>query len=241
MPVVYVVSIGEDGISAGAQADVASTLRDEIDVRFADERERGDRRRRGSAAGRRRWRAPPARRRARGTGASVGGDRDLLRRHRPDAARCSRSIPSRPVGPRRLTAGVAVTATSVVPLDAPLNRPTPTTPRVGAGRGRRRGLVEGGRRRSGGLHRRGELGGSGGVPASSDVAASRRSARAASASTAWRRRGRDRRRSPTRPPPSPACSAGSRAASCSMRRRARPMALKGSSAPIWRSSRTLRR
>ena len=39
LSVVYVVSIAEDGISAGAQADVASELRDEVDVRFADQRE----------------------------------------------------------------------------------------------------------------------------------------------------------------------------------------------------------
>lgn len=37
-PVVYVVSVAEGGISAGVQADVVSQLRDEVDVRFADER-----------------------------------------------------------------------------------------------------------------------------------------------------------------------------------------------------------
>jgi hypothetical protein len=38
VPIVYVVSTGERGFSAGVQADVASALRDDIDVRFADER-----------------------------------------------------------------------------------------------------------------------------------------------------------------------------------------------------------
>jgi len=38
-PIVYVVSVAENGIAPGAQADVASELRDEIDVRFADGRD----------------------------------------------------------------------------------------------------------------------------------------------------------------------------------------------------------
>lgn len=38
LPVVYVVAVGENGIGAGLQADVASALLDDIDVRFADER-----------------------------------------------------------------------------------------------------------------------------------------------------------------------------------------------------------
>jgi hypothetical protein len=37
-PIVYVVSVAENGISPGAQADVASALRDDIEVRFADQR-----------------------------------------------------------------------------------------------------------------------------------------------------------------------------------------------------------
>lgn len=37
-PVLYVLSIGEDGISAAVQADVVETLVDDVDVRFADER-----------------------------------------------------------------------------------------------------------------------------------------------------------------------------------------------------------
>ena len=37
-PVVYVLGIGEDGIAAAVQADVAETLVDDVDVRFADER-----------------------------------------------------------------------------------------------------------------------------------------------------------------------------------------------------------
>jgi hypothetical protein len=39
LPVVYVVSVAEDGVSAGVQAAVASALRDQVDVRFADRRE----------------------------------------------------------------------------------------------------------------------------------------------------------------------------------------------------------
>lgn len=39
LPVVYVVSVGEETLSAGIQADVVSNLRDEIEVRFADARE----------------------------------------------------------------------------------------------------------------------------------------------------------------------------------------------------------
>lgn len=38
-PVVFVVGVGENGIAAGVQADVATGLRDEIDVRFADTRD----------------------------------------------------------------------------------------------------------------------------------------------------------------------------------------------------------
>ena len=38
-PVVFVVGVGEDGIEAGVQAEVATELRDDIDVRFADARE----------------------------------------------------------------------------------------------------------------------------------------------------------------------------------------------------------
>ena len=38
-PVVFVVGIGEDGIKAAVQAEVATELRDDIDVRFADARE----------------------------------------------------------------------------------------------------------------------------------------------------------------------------------------------------------
>lgn len=39
LPVVFVVSVAEDPLSAGAQADVVAELRDDIDVRFADARE----------------------------------------------------------------------------------------------------------------------------------------------------------------------------------------------------------
>lgn len=39
LPVVYVVSTAEDGLSPGDQAAVASQLRDDVDVRFADRRE----------------------------------------------------------------------------------------------------------------------------------------------------------------------------------------------------------
>lgn len=39
LPVVFVVSVGEEQLSAGVQADVASALRDEIDVRFSDARD----------------------------------------------------------------------------------------------------------------------------------------------------------------------------------------------------------
>lgn len=39
LPVVYVVSVGEEELSAGIQADVVSALRDDIEVRFADARE----------------------------------------------------------------------------------------------------------------------------------------------------------------------------------------------------------
>ena len=38
-PVVFVVGVGENGIEAGVQAEVATALRDDIDVRFADARE----------------------------------------------------------------------------------------------------------------------------------------------------------------------------------------------------------
>lgn len=38
-PVVFVVGVGEKGIEAGVQAEVATELRDDIDVRFADARE----------------------------------------------------------------------------------------------------------------------------------------------------------------------------------------------------------
>jgi hypothetical protein len=38
-PVVFVVGVGENGIDAGVQAEVATALRDDIDVRFADARE----------------------------------------------------------------------------------------------------------------------------------------------------------------------------------------------------------
>jgi hypothetical protein len=38
LPVVYVVGVGEASIAAGVQAEVAALLRDENDVRFADER-----------------------------------------------------------------------------------------------------------------------------------------------------------------------------------------------------------
>src|SRR3990170_2817687 len=38
-PVVFVVGVGENGIEAGVQAEVATELRDDIDVRFADARE----------------------------------------------------------------------------------------------------------------------------------------------------------------------------------------------------------
>lgn len=38
LPVVYVVGVGEAAIAAGVQAEVAALLRDENDVRFADER-----------------------------------------------------------------------------------------------------------------------------------------------------------------------------------------------------------
>jgi hypothetical protein len=38
-PVVFVVGVGEDGIDAAVQAEVATELRDDIDVRFADARE----------------------------------------------------------------------------------------------------------------------------------------------------------------------------------------------------------
>ena len=38
LPVVYVVSVGEEPLSAGIQADVVAVLRDEIDVRFSDDR-----------------------------------------------------------------------------------------------------------------------------------------------------------------------------------------------------------
>lgn len=39
LPVVYVVGTAEHGVAAGVQADVVAELRDEIDVRFADERD----------------------------------------------------------------------------------------------------------------------------------------------------------------------------------------------------------
>lgn len=39
LPVVYVVSVGEEALSAGIQADVVSALRDDVEVRFADARE----------------------------------------------------------------------------------------------------------------------------------------------------------------------------------------------------------
>jgi hypothetical protein len=38
VPIVYVVRTGERGFAAGVQADVAAALREDIDVRFADER-----------------------------------------------------------------------------------------------------------------------------------------------------------------------------------------------------------
>src|SRR5215207_6112880 len=39
LPVIYVVGVGETSIAAGVQAEVAALLRDENDVRFADDRE----------------------------------------------------------------------------------------------------------------------------------------------------------------------------------------------------------
>jgi hypothetical protein len=39
LPVVYVVAVGESSIPAAVQAEVAGLLRDESEVRFADERE----------------------------------------------------------------------------------------------------------------------------------------------------------------------------------------------------------
>lgn len=39
LPVVYVVSVGEESLSAGLQADVVAELRDDIDVRFSDSRD----------------------------------------------------------------------------------------------------------------------------------------------------------------------------------------------------------
>ncbi len=39
LPVVYVVAVGETAIPADVQAEVAAVLRDERDVRFADERD----------------------------------------------------------------------------------------------------------------------------------------------------------------------------------------------------------
>lgn len=39
LPVVFVVNVGEEQLSAGVQADVVSALRDEIDVRFSDARD----------------------------------------------------------------------------------------------------------------------------------------------------------------------------------------------------------
>jgi len=38
LPVVYVISVGEEDIAADIQADVAAELKDEVDVRFADAR-----------------------------------------------------------------------------------------------------------------------------------------------------------------------------------------------------------
>jgi hypothetical protein len=39
LPVVFVVKVGEQGVAATVQADVAAELHDEVDVRFADERD----------------------------------------------------------------------------------------------------------------------------------------------------------------------------------------------------------
>jgi hypothetical protein len=39
LPVVYVVAVGETTIAADVQAEVATELRDEVDVQFADERD----------------------------------------------------------------------------------------------------------------------------------------------------------------------------------------------------------
>jgi hypothetical protein len=39
LPVVYVVSVGEDPIAAKVQADVAGDLRDDADIKFADHRD----------------------------------------------------------------------------------------------------------------------------------------------------------------------------------------------------------
>ena len=38
LPVVYVIAVGEEDIAADIQADVYAELKDEVDVRFADER-----------------------------------------------------------------------------------------------------------------------------------------------------------------------------------------------------------